>query len=400
MRHIYFLDPSRPRARAAGVLLIGLLAALRLPAAQAQGPNRVPGQYIVVLNDQNGDAATTADGLARRHGLGLLNVYGEGLKGFVAHVPPGRLGELGNDPSVRYVEQDQVVSVSAQVLPTGINRIDADLSSTLAGNGSGSVSVPVAVIDTGIQSNHPDLNVVGGINFSSGNTSRWNDGNGHGTHVAGTIGALDNGLGVVGVAPGTPLWAVKVLNDQGSGTWSNVISGINWVAANAASKGIKVANMSLGGGYSKAVNDAVTNAVNKGVVFCVAAGNESTDAATTSPASCRDAITVAALADTNGQSGGGGGSTPYGLDDTMATFSNFGSVVDIIAPGVNILSTWKGSSYATISGTSMATPHVTGAAALYIAGHSGATPATVAGALIGSSLETIGGYPVLNVQGF
>jgi subtilisin family serine protease len=379
--------------------LAGILNAL--PAAEAQGSAsmRVPGQYIVVLKDQASASEAAAVGLSQRYGVDVLGVFPEGLKGVVARVPSTRLWALAGDPRVRYIEQDQVVFTTAQSLPTGINRIDADLSSTRAGDGLGAfLNVPVAVIDTGLQPSHPDLRVMGGVNYSSPISTKWNDGHGHGTHVAGIIGARDNGIGVVGVAPGTPLWAVKVLNDYGAGTWSAVIAGINWVTARSST--IKVANMSLGGGYSQAVNDAVTNAVNNGVVFVAAAGNEAADARYFSPGSCPAAITVAAMADSDGAPGGLGAGTIYGADDTFASFSNFGSLVDIVAPGVGILSTYKGSKYATLSGTSMATPHVAGAAALYLSTHPGATPAAVQAALTGAAQGTINGYPVLNVRGF
>jgi subtilisin len=360
----------------------GLGLALLAPCAQAQGrsPLHVPDQYIVVLKDQFPAAGAAAE-IARQHGLKLGHVYEAALNGLSAMIPPARLAAVRSDPRVAYVEQDQVAFAVGQATPTGINRIDAELSSTVSGDGNGSVDIDVAVIDTGIQPNHPDLTVAGGINYTSGNSSQWADGNGHGTHVAGTIGALDNGDGVVGVAPGARLWAVRVLNNNGSGTWSNVIKGIDWVTKNAGK--IRVANMSLGGGKSDAVNAAVTKAVKAGVVFAVAAGNEAADAKNSSPASCPDAITVAALADSNGLAGPAGDATPYGADETFATFSNYGDVVDIIAPGVNILSTWKGSGYATISGTSMATPHVAGAAALYIATSGVTDPTDVGNALVG-----------------
>jgi hypothetical protein len=195
--------------------------------------------------------------------------------------------------------------------------------------------------------------------------SNWQDDNGHGTHVGGTAAARDNGEGVVGVAPGARLTAVKVLDASGKGSLSAIIAGINWVAARADR--FAVANMSLGGGYSQAENDAVKGAVAKGIVFVVAAGNDAADAGLFSPASEPSAITVSALADRDGLPGGTGGVTSAGGDDTFATFSNYGVVVDLCAPGVDILSTYLGGSYAIGSGTSMASPHVAGAAALYVA---------------------------------
>jgi subtilisin len=280
------------------------------------------------------------------------------------------------------------VRIAAQTLPTGINRIDGELSSTVSGNGSGSVNVDVAVIDTGIDIDHPDLNVVGGMNCAPG--SSFDDNNGHGSHVAGTIAAKDDSQGVVGVAPGARLYAVRVLNPAGSGSFSSVICGIDWVTANASV--IEVANMSLGGTGSEprgtgcntgdALHDAVCNSVAAGVTYAVAAGNASDDAANHVPAAYNEVITVSALADFDGVPGGLGSPTCRSdVDDTFANFSNFGADVDLIAPGVCILSTYKRGGYTTISGTSMATPHVAGAAALYKATHAGASPAQVKTAL-------------------
>ena len=208
--------------------------------------------------------------------------------------------------------------------------------------------------------------------------------------MAGTIGALDNQQGVVGMAPGARIWNVRVLNAAGIGMQSDIICGIDYVAANAGS--IEVANMSLGGEGSDdgncgqtdgdAEHEAICAAVNAGVTFAVAAGNETQDAANVAPASYDEVITVSALADFNGQPGGGAASTcTADEDDTLASFSNFGSDVDIIAPGVCIESTYMGSSYDTLSGTSMASPHVAGAAALYESTHPGSTPAQTKAAL-------------------
>jgi subtilisin family serine protease len=314
------------------------------------------------------------------------------MKGFAAAIPPGRLRAIAADPRVDYIEPDGVIQAIAQEIPTGVDRIEADESSTIAGNGSGSVGVKVAVLDTGIQSSHPDLNVVGGRNFSGGPAYNYNDVNGHGTHVAGIIGARDNNTGVVGVAPGAPLYAVKVLSNSGYGTWSGFCKGVDWVCQ----QGIKVANASLSGGYSQAANDCVAKAVNRyGVCFAVAAGNEGADACSSSPASCPEALTVGALADLDGQPGG----------DSLASFSNYGSCVDILAPGVSIKSTWKSGGYASLSGTSMASPHVAGAAALYLATHPGSTPTVLRGALLGAVTEYFAGpdlasYGLLNAGSF
>jgi subtilisin family serine protease len=197
---------------------------------------------------------------------------------------------------------------------------------------------------------------------------------------------LNNGIGVVGVAPEAKLWAVRVLDNSGSGTWSSVICGVDFVTSKAPKNGgsITVANMSLGGtgasdnNCGNTNNDALHKAIcrsrDAGVTYVVAASNESADANNSVPAAYDDAvITVSALADSDGQPGGLGVATPYGPDDTFAVFSNYGRIVDLGAPGVNIYSTWKNGAYKTISGTSMASPHVAGAAALYLKAHPGST---------------------------
>jgi subtilisin family serine protease len=358
----------------------------------------VPGQYIIVLNDTESAAAVATD-LANSYGFRILHVYDAALNGFAAaRVSVNNLDALSRDGRIRYIEPDRYVSLDpslvvdagidapeAQTIPTGILRVDGELSSTVSGNGSGSVNVDVAILDTGIQTNHPDLTVVGGVNCSSGNS--YSDGHGHGTHVAGTVAAKDDGNGVVGVAPGARLWAVRVLNNQGSGTTSTIICGINWVKNNAST--IEVANMSLGGsgsdsscGGSDSYHNAICSAVGAGVTFVVAAGNSYANANNYRPATYAEVITVSALADFNGNPGGGAPQTcRVDVDDTFADFSNYGSDVDMIAPGVCILSTYRNSSYATMSGTSMASPHVAGAAALYKANNPSATPAQIKSAI-------------------
>jgi subtilisin len=244
------------------------------------------------------------------------------------------------------------------------------------------------VIDTGIDLDHPDLNVVGGVNCSNGNS--FDDGNGHGTHVAGTIAAVDNGSGVVGVVPGARLWAVRVLNNQGSGSFADIICGVNWVTANAGT--IEVANMSLSGPGAEpsgsgcatgdAFHDAICNSVGAGVTYAVSAGNQHIDARNRVPAAYDEVMTISALADFDGRPGGRAAPTCRAdEDDPLANFSNFGADVDLIAPGVCILSTWRRGGLNTISGTSMSSPHAAGAAALYKSSHPAATPAQVKSAL-------------------
>jgi subtilisin family serine protease len=404
----------RPAVFVAVLLLIAAAVPYARPIA-ARNMNAIPGQYIVVFKDTVGDAPGRARALASANGLGVLHTYQHALKGFSATVPAARLAMLRSSPDIAFVVPDQTVTLLEQTVPTGIQRIGGLLSTTAKINGLDErVDVDVAVIDTGIDTAHADLVVAGGKNCSTG--KNYKDGHGHGTHVAGTIGALDNGAGVVGVAPGARLWAVRVLDNTGSGTMSSVVCGIDWVAANAAT--IDVANMSLGGTgaddgncgvtNNDAEHKAICNAVAKGVTFVVAAGNSSADSTNYIPAAYDEVITVSALADFNGTAGGGAAATCRAdEDDTFANFSNYGADVDLIAPGVCILSTWKGNTYSTISGTSMASPHVAGAAALYKATHATATPAQVRSALIGSGTldwnnaddRDLVKEPLLNVAG-
>ncbi len=360
------------RLLSAGVLAAFLLGLL-LPGGLVEAASPETAPYIIVFKDTVNPAAE-APGMARAYGLQAGFVYEHALKGMSAGVPAGRLVALQHDPRVAYMVEDMERSISVQSMPTGIQRIFADSNPAIDIDSSDDyrVDVDVAVIDTGVDFQHPDLNVVGGVNcyswwpFSSSCSAGGDDDHYHGTHVAGTIGALDNGIGVVGVAPGARIWAVKVLSSSGSGYSSQIIAGIDWVAANAAT--IEVANMSLGGsGFSQAEYDAIQGAVNAGVAFAVAAGNDDADANNYSPGGFDNVLSVSALADFNGLPGGGGAATcRTEVDDTLADFSNWGPEVDISAPGVCILSTYplEQGEYGTISGTSMASPHAAGALAL------------------------------------
>lgn len=337
------------------------------------GSREVIPTHIIVFKD-NVRAARVSDTFARTYKLNTTNVYEHALNAVAAVIPANQLRAIQRDPRVAYVEPNQVFHITAQTVPTGITRAYAASNPNLDIDGVDDfrVNVDVAVIDSGIAS-HPDLNLAGHVNCVNTNPLRkrcvtgGTDGNGHGTHVAGTIGALDNGIGPVGVAPGARLWGVRVLNNQGSGYTNHIIAGIEWVTANSAT--IDVVNMSLGCECtSTAQATAISNAIAKGVVFVVAAGNSDKNASTFSPANHPDVVTVSALADFNGLPGGGAASTcRTDQDDTLADFSNWGSTVEIAAPGVCIYSTWLSSGYNTISGTSMASPHVAGAAAVIIA---------------------------------
>jgi subtilisin len=374
------------------IISVGVLASFSLYAQASSGEalNRVPGKYIVVLKDGNEDADTAVANLEKRHGVSEEERYTHALRGFSASLSDAKVRELKDDPQVAFISEDRTVSIDgqpgnaitqvAQTIPTGINRIGAV---NLSNKGTG---IGVAIIDTGIDLTHPDLaaNISPSSKSCVTGVKNGQDDNGHGTHVSGTIAALNNSIGVVGVAPEAKLVAVKVLNKSGSGTWSSIICGIDWVTANAQNLNIKVANMSLGGAGTSdnncgatnndALHAAICRSTAKGITYVVAAGNDGANASASVPSAYNDTvITVSALADSDGKSGGLGASTSYGTDDTFATFSNYGSAVDIGAPGVNILSTWKGGAYNMISGTSMATPHVTGAAALFLKANPTAT---------------------------
>jgi subtilisin family serine protease len=300
------------------------------------------------------------------------------------------LDKIQGNPNVDYIEPNQIFGIEAQKVSTGIDRSGADKTSTMAGDGQGNVSdVTVAIIDTGIDLDHPDLNVIMGKTFVAGTTTADDD-QGHGTHVAGIVAAKDNSEGIVGVAPGAKLVALKVLAKNGQGTTLDIIDAIDWVTANRDL--IDVVNMSLGGGDSRAMNDAIERSVQSGVTYVVAAGNDSRNAERTSPANSPHAITVSAIADSDGKCGAIGPATGRGPDDSFAIYSNHGSVVDIAAPGTNILSTFPNGQYKIETGTSMAAPHVAGAAALWISdiikgGLGDPTPREVKDAIINSAIK-------------
>jgi subtilisin len=380
--------------------ILSRLLSLLLFTAPASFAQEIPGQYIVVF--RNGvNSSNAASVIARQNNVGLGHVYANALSGFSFSGSAVAAQAIGRNPNVAYVEADlQAYSVS-QELVTGVDRIDADLNVIAKIDGiDDRVDVDVAIIDTGIDVNHPDLNVVGGKHFytitsgkrrgSSSSDNNYDDDAGHGTHVAGTVAALDNGIGVVGIAPGARLWAVKVLDSNGSGSFSDIIAGIDYVTAN--SNVIEVVNMSLGGqGSLNSLRTAIQNSVAAGVVYIVAAGNSGMDVYGNDgvfgntddfiPAAYPEVAAVSAMGDTDGQSGSFGANTSRSTaDDTFADFTNYsrsvvsnnpvfsaGAAIDLAAPGVDITSTYMGGVYATMSGTSMASPHVAGLAALEIA---------------------------------
>jgi subtilisin len=351
----------------------------------------IPNQYIVVLKP--GTVSAQSESMAAEAkiaGANIIHTYENTIKGYTIRVPnQSALAAIQSDPRVDFVEQDQKMTIFQQALPAGVDRVDGDRSSAISGNGIGAVDADIAIIDSGIDLTHPDLNVYRDVSFVYGANS-GNDDNGHGTHVAGIAAAKDNLQGVVGIAPGARLWAVKVMDSTGSGLTSTIIAGIDYVTQHANE--IDVANLSFGCKcHSNALDLAIHNSVAAGITYVVSAGNSASDASAFSPSNHPDVISVSAIADSDGKCGGLGPSTKYGNDDTFASFSNYGSAVDMAAPGVNIYSTYKGGTYATLSGTSMASPHVTGAAALYKSSNLGVSPSEVKQALIGmgSSPSTV-----------
>lgn len=398
----------RTRAAVASAVTVLALSSGLAPALSATAAPAETARFIVSLRPGVDPGAVARDH-QRSRGASVTHVYRHALTGYAASLTRAAAQSLAADPRVAAVLPDREVRITAQTVPPGIDRVGADESSAVSGDGRGAVDVDIAVIDTGIDARHRDLNVVGGVNCVQGN-STYLDLHGHGTHVAGTAAAKDNNIGVVGVAPGARLWAVRVLGAGGGGTWSSIICGIDWVTARADT--IEVANMSLGdsGGEGSCtdhgLHEAICRSTSAGVTYVVAAGNAASNAAGFVPATYDEVITVSAITDFDGRPGGVGTPTcQVGHDDTFASFSNFGPDVDLAAPGVCVLSTWRGGGYRSISGTSMASPHVAGAAALYLSSHPQATPAQVRTALReAGTTDWVGDpdttqEPLLNVSG-
>jgi subtilisin family serine protease len=386
-----------------------LEAPAELPSVEPEAPRSddthgrpdVAGRYIVVL-DGSADTNRVVERMGRQKGVTADRTFGKAIKGFTARLDAKQRKALQADPNVVAVVPDEVIQVAAQTTPTGISRIFTKSNTIAQINGVDErVDADVAIVDTGIQPSHPDLNVVGGYNCSTSNRAAWRDAQNHGTHVAGTVGAKDNTVGVVGVAPGVRLWAVKILNDDGYGLLSWYVCGLDWILAQRDPSDpsrplIEAANMSVaksgdddpdcGLSEKDVLHLAICRVVKGGITVVAAAGNDRMSAAKWVPAAYNEVITVSALADTDGKPGALGGNRcyswgSYDSDDTYANFSNYGSDIDIIAPGKCIWSTKPGSTYGYMSGTSMATPHVTGAVALYKASRPKATPAEVKEAL-------------------
>jgi subtilisin family serine protease len=328
-------------------------------AAKAAGPATIPGEYIVVFAESVSDAEAKTKEKALKHKGRVSRSYKHAIKGFAAELSEAAVAELRADPDVAYVEADQEMTIDATQTGAvyGLDRIDQRAlplsgSYTYGATGSG---VRAYIIDTGILTGHTQFGSRAS-NVYDGFGGNGQDCNGHGTHVAGTVGGS-----TYGVAKGALLRGVRVFQCSGSSSNSTIIAGIDWVTGNHIKPA--VANLSLGGGYSQATNDAVTRLANAGVYVAVAAGNSNLNACNTSPASAPVVTTVAASTST----------------DAKASYSNFGGCVDLYAPGSAVTSAWYTSTTAinTISGTSMASPHVAGVGALYKASRGEASQATI-----------------------
>ncbi|MFI8100530.1 S8 family peptidase [Streptomyces sp. NPDC086023] len=364
---------------AAATALLGTLTTLPAQAAPtaagtvlgAGSPDAVPGSYIVTLKPGAGFTPASDRGhrLISGHGGQVRKTFRAALNGYAVTLGAAQARKLAADPAVASVEQNRIVRADATQTgaPWGLDRIDQPnlpLSGTYTYPDSAGSGVTAYVIDTGVRISHQELagRAVNGYDAVEGD-SVAQDGNGHGTHVATTIAGT-----TYGVAKKAKVVAVRVLDDNGSGTTAGVIAGIDWVTANHAAGAPAVANLSLGGGASTALDNAVRNSIADGVTYAVAAGNSGVNARNSSPARVTEALTVGA---TNSS-------------DAKASWSNYGAVLDLFAPGVSITAGWNTGDTATntISGTSMAAPHVAGAAAVYLAGHASATPAQVATVLV------------------
>jgi subtilisin family serine protease len=373
-RRVHTRLRSAPRRWVEGLLFVAIGALLLMIVAVPARASSAE-RHIVVLEQDVGQPGEVARQHSRRHAAEVRFVYRHAVNGYAAEIPPSELAELRRDPRVRLVEADGRVSASTTQSGAtwGLDRIDQrslPLSGTFSYANTGS-GVRAYIVDTGIRLSHSEFagRAVNGYDAVENDYSAG-DCNGHGTHVAGTTGGSS-----YGVAKQSTLVAVRVLDCSGSGTYSGVIAGVDWVTADHLAGQPAVANMSLGGGVSSALEMAVKNSVADGVTYAVAAGNDSRDACRFSPARVPEAITVSATANS----------------DSKPSWANYGSCVDLFAPGVGIRSAWHTGDTATstISGTSMATPHAAGVAALYLESNATAAPQQVRDALYADATKGI-----------
>ena len=368
-------------AAAVAALTFATLSALPANAAPQQGvgtienagaPGAVPGSYIVTLKPEAPSAASAqGKALAKEYGAKVDRTYKSALNGYAVSATEAEAKRFAADPAVATVAQNKKLSVAAtQNNPPswGLDRIDQKrlpLNRAYTYPDSAGQGVTAYVIDTGVRITHRDFGGRASYGYDAvDNDNTAQDGNGHGTHVAATVAGNS-----YGVAKKAKVVGVRVLNNAGSGTTAQVVAGIDWVTRNAVKPA--VANMSLGGGADTTLDNAVRNSIASGVTYAVAAGNESTNAGTRSPARVTQAITVGATTST----------------DAKASYSNYGTVLDLFAPGSSITSAWNTGDSAsnTISGTSMASPHVAGAAAIWLGTHPSSSPAQVSSALVSAS---------------
>jgi subtilisin len=422
------------RTFAAGLLGGLVVVAAGVATASAAPPPNAPlAPYVVVLKDDS-DVDSTAARYEHAYGAAVGLRFGSALKGFAAQLPAAAVAALAKDPRVSFVEPDVAATAAGEMVPTGVERIQAEMESTDADESALSAEmvpaeqVNVAIIDTGIDATHPDLSVAGGVNCTNDKLQATVDPAGHGTLVAGVVGARRDGNGIVGVAPDSTLWSVRVLKKNGEGSISSIICGIDWITSTRLDgdpgNDIAVANMSL---VAKGSDDGACGAQNKdalhlaicsstaaGVTYVAAAGNAGDDLARSVPAAYDEVLTATAITDLDGKPGGLAASkgtcvpakeTSKVADDTVIYYSNYATPADqshtLAAPGICITSTSAGGGYAITSGTSFAAPHVTGVVASCLASGlcAGLTATDTAAKVLGDAAAFTSDYPRFGFTG-
>jgi subtilisin len=422
------------------LFVAGLLGGLVVVAAgvatasAAPPPNAPLAPYVVVLKDDS-DVDSTAARYEHAYGAAVGLRFGSALKGFAAQLPPAAVAALAKDPRVSFVEPDVAATAAGEMVPTGVARIAAEMDDedemdepSVAADRVSGQPVNVAIIDTGIDATHPDLSVAGGVNCTNDKLQATVDPAGHGTLVAGVVGARRDGNGIVGVAPDSTLWSVRVLKKNGEGSISSIICGIDWVTSTRLDgdpgNDIAVANMSLvakgsddgacGAQNKDALHLAICSSTTAGVTYVAAAGNAGDDLARSVPAAYDEVLTATAMTDLDGSPGGRAASkgtcvpakeTSKVADDTVIYYSNYATPADqshtLAAPGICITSTSAGGGYAITSGTSFAAPHVTGVVASCLASGpcAGLTATDTAAKILGDTAAFTSDYPGFGFTG-